>query len=269
MRYQVHPAEQTIPAPLDRRMRIAQLVAKKGFLSVAAIAKAVEVSEITVRRDLIVLDADGLVHRTHGGAVPVNAPAVLDYGTFEPAFEARRRQNQDAKAKIARRATTLIRRGETIALDVGTTALAFAEAIAGRDDLKIVTNNLRAARLLADSHNEVYVPGGRVRSREHAVTGPIAAQALEAYWFDCAIIGVAGLTAEGLFDYSPDDSEIKRVFMRRSHRVIVLADASKLGRRAMVEVTPLGPGMTLVTEGAPGPELATALASRHIETVVA
>ena len=269
MRYQVHPAEQTIPAPLDRRMRIAQLVAQMGFLSVAAIAKAVEVSEITVRRDLIVLDADGLVRRTHGGAVPVNAPAVLDYGAFEPAFEARRRQNQDAKARIAQRAAALVRRGETIALDVGTTALAFAEAIADRDDLKIVTNNVRAARLLADGGNEVYVPGGRVRGREHAITGPIAAQALEGYWFDCAIIGVAGLTAEGLFDYSPDDSEIKRVFMRRSQRVVVLADASKLGRRAMVEVTPLGAGMTLVTEGAPSPELATALAARHIETILA
>lgn len=269
MRSLTQPADLALPVPLDRRMRIAQLVAESGFLSVADIAKAVEVSEITVRRDLVLLDGDGLIRRTHGGAVPAMPPAALDYGTFEPAFEARRRQNQEAKARIARRAAAIIRRGETIALDVGTTALAFAEAIADRDDLKIVTNNLRAARLLADSRNETYVPGGKVRSREHAITGPIAATALEGYWFDSAIIGVAGLTAEGLYDYSPEDSEIKRVFMRRSRRVIVLADRTKLGRRVMVEVAPLGPGMSLVTDGALESELMTALTSRHIETVVA
>jgi DeoR family glycerol-3-phosphate regulon repressor len=132
-----------------------------------------------------------------------------------------------------------------------------------------VTNNLRAARLLADTVIEVYVPGGRVRSREHAITGPIAAAALEAYWFDTAIIGVAGVSGEALYDYSPDDSEIKRVMMRRSRRVLVLADASKLGRRAMVEIAPLVPAMTVVTDEAPGAELGEALAQRKVAVVVA
>ncbi|MEZ5923241.1 MAG: DeoR/GlpR family DNA-binding transcription regulator [Hyphomicrobiaceae bacterium] len=250
-------------------MRILQIVARNGFMPVTAIAAATGVSEITVRRDLARLEGEGALQRTHGGAVLLDKTAEVEAGAFEPAFEARRRQNLEAKQRIGRTAAGLIGRGETVAIDVGTTALAFAEALAARDDLKVVTNNLRAARRLADTQNEVYVPGGRVRSREHAITGPIAVAALDGYWFDSAIIGVAGLTADGLYDYSPDDSEIKRAFMRRSRRVIVLADRSKLGRRAMVEVTPPPPAMTLVCNAPPDAELMAQLASRNVEIVIA
>lgn len=253
-------------APLDRRLHILQALALKGFMSVGDLAAATRVSEITVRRDLAQLEAEGVLERTHGGAI---ARSLGDTDYFEPAFEARRIQNAAAKQRIAQAAARLVRRGDTIALDVGTTALAFAETIAARDDIKVVTNNLRAARLLADTAIEVYVPGGRVRSREHAITGPTAAAALEAYWFDTAIIGVAGLDAAALYDYSPDDSDIKQVLIRRSRRVLVLADASKLGRRAMVEVAPLAETMTVVTDTAPDADLARALARLKVATVVA
>jgi DeoR family glycerol-3-phosphate regulon repressor len=250
-------------------MQILRLVSQTRFVSVDAIAAAMNVSEITVRRDLAQLEKEGAVKRTHGGAVPAGRTDDSPSEIFEPAFEARRRQNQLGKEQIARAAGGLIRRGETVALDVGTTALAFAEEIAGRDDLKVVTNSLRAARLLADGAVEVYVPGGRVRRHEHAVTGPIAAAALESYWFDTAIIGVAGLTATALYDYSPDDSEIKRVFMRRSRRILVLADKSKLGRRALVEVAPLTEGMTIVTDAPVEAAFADALALRQVEIITA
>lgn len=250
-------------------MQILRLVSEARFAAVGVLAAAMDVSEITVRRDLAQLEADGVIKRTHGGAVPLGALTNSTLDAFEPAFEARRRQSQEAKQRIARVAAGLIGRGETVALDVGTTVLAFAKSIVGRDDVKVVTNNLRAARLLADSQIEVYVPGGRVRAREHAITGPIAAAALEAYWFDTAIIGVAGLTATGLYDYSPDDSEIKRVFMRRSRRVIVLADRTKFGRLALVEVAPLAEGMTVVTDEAPGRDLDRALAALKVTVVVA
>lgn len=250
----------------DRRLRIVQTLALNGFMSVGALAAATGVSEITIRRDLAHLEQEGVLERTHGGAI---ARKLGDTDYFEPAFEARRIQNAGAKQRIAQAAARLVRRGETVALDVGTTALAFAEAIAGRDDIKVVTNNLRAARLLADTAIEVYVPGGRVRSREHAITGPMAAAALEAYWFDTAIIGVAGVSGEALYDYSPDDSEIKRVIMHRSRRVLVLADAAKLGRKAMVEIAPLADAMMLVTDQPPEAALAEALAARKIGVVVA
>ncbi|MFO1172957.1 MAG: DeoR/GlpR family DNA-binding transcription regulator [Hyphomicrobiaceae bacterium] len=255
-----------LAAPLDRRLQILHALAINGFMSVGALAAETGVSEITVRRDLAQLESEGGIKRTHGGAI---ARSIGDADTFEPAFEARRMQNAGAKQRIAQAAARLIRRGETVALDVGTTALAFAEAIAGRDDIKVVTNNLRAARLLADTAIEVYVPGGRVRSREHAITGPMAAAALEAYWFDTAIIGVAGVSGEALYDYSPDDSEIKRVIMHRSRRVLVLADAAKLGRKAMVEIAPLADAMMLVTDAAPAAALGKALAARKVGVVVA
>lgn len=250
----------------DRRLRIVQTLALNGFMSVGALAAATGVSEITIRRDLAHLEQEGVLERTHGGAI---ARKLGDTDYFEPAFEARRIQNAGAKQRIAQAAARLVRRGDTIALDVGTTALAFAETIAERDDIKVVTNNLRAARLLADTAIEVYVPGGRVRGREHAITGPTAAAALEAYWFDTAIIGVAGLSEDALYDYSPDDSDIKRVIIRRSRRVLVLADGSKLGRRAMVEIAPLAEGMTLVTDAAPEAALGKALAARKVGVVVA
>ena len=256
---------QSVRQPGPRQARILELLASRGFLTVREVAEATGVSEITTRRDLVELEERRALKRTHGGAMTMRDGQVEIFDASEPTFDARRRRNSKAKVAIARAAAQLVKPGSTIALDVGTSTLELARCLAGVGEIKIVTNNLRAASLLADSPHAVYVPGGRVRGKELSVYGSVTADQIRAYWFDIAFIGVSGVTEAGLFDYSPEDTEIKRIYMARANRVVVLCDAQKFGHHSMVQVAPLSAFQVLVTDEAPPPPLAAAFASAKVE----
>jgi DeoR/GlpR family transcriptional regulator of sugar metabolism len=257
----VRPVRQ--PGP--RQARILEILASRGFLTVREVAEATGVSEITARRDLVDLEERRALKRTHGGAMSLRNGQVEIFDAYEPTFDARRRRNSKAKAAIARAAAQLVKPGATIALDVGTSTLELARCLADVGEIKIVTNNLRAASLLADSPHAVYVPGGRVRGKELSVYGSATAEQIRSYWFDFAFVGVSGMTESGLFDYSPEDTEIKRIYMERAKRVVVLCDAQKFGHHSMVQVAPLTAFHVLVTDAMPPAVLASALASAGVE----
>ena len=256
--------------PGPRQTRILELLATRGFLTVRELAAATGVSEITARRDLVELEERKALKRTHGGAMSVRDGQVEVFDASEPAFDARRRRNSQAKVAIAREAVQLVKPGYTIALDVGTSTLELARCLGDVADgnlgeLRVVTNNMRAASLLASTPHAVYLPGGRVRGKELSVYGSVTADQIRAYWFDIAFIGVSGVTESGLYDYSPEDTEIKRVYMERAKRVVVLCDAHKFGHHSMVQVASLSAFQVLVTDRAPPPSLAAAFVSAKIE----
>lgn len=255
--------------PGARQARILDLLARFGFMTVGDIAAATGISTITVRRDLAELAERGALQRTHGGAMALRSGQAEVFDAFEPAFDARRRRNSTAKAAIARAAAQLVKAGATIALDVGTSTLELARCLGRVGEIKIVTNNLRAASLLADSPHAVYVPGGRVRGKELSVHGPHAAAQIRDYWFDQAFIGVSGITEAGLFDYSPEDTEIKRLYMERARQVVVLCDAQKFGHLSMVQVAELGQIQVLVTDAPPPETLTAALGKAGVRTIIA
>lgn len=256
-----------LPASL-RQSRILAAFEKSGFVSIADLAEAFGVSGMTVRRDLSALDKLGLVERTHGGAVPVGAGQPgLD--TVEPAFELRRRQNADQKIAIARTAARMIGPGESVGLDVGTTILALADEIAARRDLRAFTNNLRVAMRLAEGNCTVYTLAGEVRTPEFSIVGSQAVAALSGHFLDHVFIGASGVDANGFYDYSPEDSEVKRAFMASAGSVVVLCDSAKFDRRALARVAALDKVDHLVTDRRPPDALAAALASAGVNLVVA
>jgi len=256
---------QSVRQPGPRQARILELLAHRGFLTVRELADAMGVSEITARRDLGELEERKALRRTHGGAMVVRDGQVEIFDASEPTFDARRRRNSRAKTAIARAAAQLVKPGFTIALDVGTSTLELARCLGDMGELRIVTNNLRAASLLASSPHAVYLPGGRVRGKELSVYGSVTAEQIRSYWFNIAFIGVSGVTEGGLFDYSPEDTEIKRIYMERAKRVVVLCDAQKFGHHSMVQVASLGAVHTLVTDASPPSSLAAALKAAGVE----
>jgi len=266
------PGERTTRAGgsngLQRRERLCALVARRGFASVAELARAFGVSEMTIRRDLDRLAAAGLVVRAHGGAVARERAGVA-LALDEPSFRARLRRAAAAKLAIARRALELVPPGCTLGLDVGTTTFELARALAPRDDVRVFTNSLQAASVLGQGRVEVYLPGGRIRPRELSLVGSIAARELSRYWLDLAFLGAAGVTADGFFDYSLEDTEIKQVYLARARRVVFLCDSTKFARMSVVKVCALEQVHTLVTEASPPPPLAAALARAGVEVVVA
>jgi DeoR/GlpR family transcriptional regulator of sugar metabolism len=264
------PAADTPRVPARaRRARLADMVGREGFISVADTAGRLGVSGMTIRRDLEALESSGLLTRTHGGAVAPEARRREIFDAEEPVFERRRRKHAAAKARIAAAAAGLVGPGETLALDVGTSVLALAEALVARDDLKIFTNSLSSAITLTAGRSPVYLLGGQLRAPEMAIIGPVARSQLAGYYFDRCFLGVSGVTEAGFFDYSLEDSEVKQAFIDRSRQVVVLCDSSKFGHRALARICGIEKCHVLVTDAEPPTHLGEALRGAGVEMLIA
>ena len=254
------------PVSLRRRTLI-ELIERHGSLKVTDLAAQLRVSTMTIRRDLAHLAAGRQVLRDHGSATALALAPRLD--REEPTFDLRCRSNAAAKFAIARAAAAMVRPDETIGIDTGSTTHRFAEVLRPRPGLRIFASNLRTAAMLAGGASPVYALGGLIRPQELSAHGPVASSQLATLWLDVVFIGVSGLTEHGLFDYSLEDSEIKRAFIERAERVVVLCDAEKFGRRSLTLVAPLERIDVLVTDRAPADPLAAALHRGGVRIVVA
>ena len=258
-----------LPAPL-RHSRLIEMARKNNFVHVVEVAAALGVSEMTIRRDLMELEREGVLVRTHGGAIPegdsVAAPFV---DREEPAFAARLRERNDEKRRIAAAAAALVDRRMSVALDVGSSTHILAEALVEAVHVKFFTTSLRTALLLGEHGREVYVPAGQIRGEEVSVCGKSACDEFERFWFDIAFLGVCGITADGLYDYSTEDSDMKRVYMRRSRQKVLLCDSAKYNHMSLIKIADLDHVDLLISDAPPPPNIAAALAKANGEIVIA
>ena len=223
---------------------------------------------MTIRRDLWALEDKGMLLRTHGGAVGVGRREVFD--AAEPAFSSRRRQNAAAKAAIARTAAGLIGVRESIGLDVGTSTLALAEEIAGRQDITVFTGSLYAAAVVGRRNCPVHVLGGLVRAPSFRSSAPIRSSRSCNFTSTSLFLGVSGVTEAGFFDYSPEDTEIKRAFIEQADQVIVLCDSSKFDHRSVSKVCDLDRVATIVTRARRRPTISPTRSARAgVEIIIA
>jgi DeoR/GlpR family transcriptional regulator of sugar metabolism len=257
-----------IPAQV-RHQRIMDTFREYEFLLVTDIAARIGVSTMTIRRDLEHLEKAGKITRTHGGAM-VNADgARAGADEEESIFDRRLLKNAGSKEAIARVAATLVDSAQSVGLDVGTTVLTAAQQLAGRQDLRFFTNNLRAAMALAGNGSPVYILGGEVRVPELSVVGSSAIQLVRSHFLDWLFLGASAIDENGLYDFSPEDSEVKRAFIDSADRVALLCDASKFERRGLARICELNAVDVLVTDQAPPPRLAAALRSADVEVKIA
>jgi DeoR family transcriptional regulator of aga operon len=229
----------------ERFGRILELLAGDGSVAVGDLARDLAVSEATIRRDLRALDEQRLLARAHGGAVA--------HGTlYELPVRYRTGRMRDEKHRIARAARERVPDRGVVALTGGTTTTEVARAIADREGLTIVTNALNiAAELAVRSNLKLIVTGGVARSASYELIGPLAEAALEGLNVDVAFIGVDGLDAEaGLTTHHEMEAAVNHALIARARRAIVVADASKLGRRALARICVLGEVDELITDAA-------------------
>lgn len=215
----------------ERRQFILSLLMAKGQVTISEIASHFEVSEMTTRRDLDGLEAEGALRRVHGGATRVAG------SSFEPPFAIRSHVNVDAKRRIARKVSELIVDGETVVLDGGSTGAAIAEALVAHE-ITVCTPSLRVADLLRDVPNiKLMLVGGTVRPGELSLVGPGAIRTLEDHRFDVFVMSVSGLDASaGCTEWNVDDAAVKRTALNVASRCIVAADVSKVGAVAFARV---------------------------------
>jgi DeoR/GlpR family transcriptional regulator of sugar metabolism len=231
----------------ERRESIAERLRLEGEATIADLAARYGTSEMTIRRDLDALEVEGLVRRARRGAVSVESRA------FEPPVVQRAAERAAAKARIGAAAAAILSPGETVSIDVGTTALAMVRALPVDLELTVVTPSLLVAtELAAHDRVRIYVTGGEVRHGELSLVGPQAAATYQTLRCDVAVLGIAGVDlAGGLSEYNADDAFVKRAALASARRTIVLADAVKLGRVAFAHVAALDQVDLLVTDASP------------------
>jgi DeoR/GlpR family transcriptional regulator of sugar metabolism len=250
---------------VERRRRIAESIRSRGVVSVAEMAEALGTTEITLRRDLRAMAREGLVVRTHGGAVQ---PAGLGH---EPSYSEKARQAAGEKSAIARLALGLIRPGDSILLGPGTTTLALARLLVSTPELTVVTNSLLVAQALMEAPRvEVILTGGALRRSIYALVGPAAEESVRSLRASQAFISGNGFTAErGLSTPSPLVAATDRALAGAAQQVIVLADHTKIGADTMCQTVPTARVHTLITDSSADAAELDAIRSKGVDVRVA
>ena len=269
----------TRDATADRRDQLALTVAERGFLRVGEASTLLGVSEVTIRGDLTALEQAGLLVRVHGGAMPRTASASDSAPSAEPTLEQAQALASETKTAIGVAAAALVSPGQSVILDVGSTALAVAHALVARTDLvdvTVITNGLSIALALEPAlpRFTVVVTGGTLRPLQHSLVNPSASAFFDSVHADIAFIGCNGIDAEhGVTNINFPEAEVKHRMVQSSARRVLIADASKLGQTHFGVIGPVDEFQVLVTGGIVGVEssarLLSTLAERGIDVIVA
>ncbi|NLM37632.1 MAG: DeoR/GlpR transcriptional regulator, partial [Firmicutes bacterium] len=207
-------------------------------------AKQLGVSEVTIRMDLDVLEKQGLLFRTHGGA-------ILNPKTgYERAYQDEELSFPEEKRRIGWRASQLVSEGDTIILDVGTTVMEVARQLVRYKDLTVVTNALNVVTWLENYVGiSVIVTGGTLRATQHSLVNPYADFVLERVHADLAFIGANGIDVRyGVTNVNIPEAEMKTRFLKASRRRILVADSSKIGNVARAKIGNLDDFDLLITD---------------------
>ncbi|MER5738699.1 DeoR/GlpR family DNA-binding transcription regulator [Streptomyces sp. NPDC002262] len=231
----------------ERRQLILEMVRANGAVSLRELARVVQTSEVTVRRDVRALEAEGLLDRRHGGA-------VLPGGfTRESGFPQKSHLATAEKTAIADVAASLVEEGEAIVVGAGTTTQELARRLARVPGLTVVTNSLLVAQALAHANRvEVVMTGGTLRGSNYALVGSGAEQSLQGLRVSRAFLSGSGLTAErGLSTSNMLSASVDRALVQAAAEVVVLADHTKLGTDTMFQTVPTDVITRLVTDEPP------------------
>jgi len=212
----------------ERERRILQLLKGQRVVSVTELCRELGVSVATVRRDIQGLDKRGLLVRVRGGAM------MAGDSRAEPFFSDKEGKQTAEKERIAHLALSLVEDHDSLYLDGGSTVLALARLLDERDDLTIVTNSLMAAAELMESRHRVILVGGEFRAISRTLVGPLTLPIISSLNVDKAFMGTIGFAGtDGLTTTDPSEAFTKTEIMKRSRRVILLADHTKLGTRSL------------------------------------
>ena len=213
----------------ERRRVILDMMQHDGRVLVADLAQHFQTSQVTIRKDLEILHLRGLIHRTHGGALPTRQGALED-----PTLREKEKLYRKEKHSIAAAAARLVTEGQVVILDSGTTTTEIARALRNFKNLTIVTNAVNIAAELANSSLEIILTGGTVRKNSFSLVGPIAEETLHRLSADILFLGVDGFDVQyGLSTPNLQEAKVNRVMVEIAKRTVATCDSSKFGRRSL------------------------------------
>lgn len=224
----------------DRKAIILDLLMEESSVSVSELAKRLNVTVVTARADLASLEEEGLLVRTHGGAVPAQHPKIM----------ARIQADKGIKASIAKAAAAMIQDGDTVIVSAGTTTALIAKYLLGKRGVHIVTNNtLLLAYARTNPQLRVTLVGGEFRPEEEGIVGPMALQSIDQFYVSKAFIGIDGASAkQGFTAHFVESADLVRKMAEQADEVIVLSDSGKFGKPGFARILPFEEIDALVTD---------------------
>ncbi|MDR2766933.1 MAG: DeoR/GlpR family DNA-binding transcription regulator [Treponema sp.] len=226
----------------DRERIILEKLSESGSVTVSSIARELGLSEVTIRGDFKALEDKGWINRTRGGAAPALHRDILE----------RRRLRQEEKNAIARAAAALVRDGDVIMIEAGTTLALVARCLQGKRDIHIVTNSALVflyARM--NPSLQITMTGGEFRRNTESLVGPIALDTISRLNVVLAFVGTDGFSPErGITTHLAEGAEIVKAMRAHAETTVLLADSSKFGKAGFISVLPLSAMDLILTDSA-------------------
>ncbi|MCU1297599.1 MAG: DeoR/GlpR transcriptional regulator [Acidobacteriaceae bacterium] len=236
--------DQIIVLNEERRRAILELLNRDGRVLVTELADRFETSQVTIRKDLEVLHEQRQVHRTHGGALPAREGALED-----PTLREKEQLHRKEKLHIAEAAARMVKEGQVVILDSGTTTTAIARALREFHTLTVVTNAVNIVTELAGTSIDVILTGGTLRTNSFSLVGPIAEDTLRHLSADLLFLGMDGFDVNyGLSTPNLLESKVNRVMLEVSKRTVAACDSSKFGRRSLSLIAPPSAVQEVITD---------------------
>ena len=237
----------------ERHRQILLLLREKGAVQTGDLCRRFGVAGETLRKDFMLLESNGLLTRTHGGAVLPQESVPLRH------MVERQHSHLEEKNELCRLALPFIKDGDSIVIGCGSTgsALAAAVAKAGFHDLTVMTHSLEAFSQLKDTPGiRLLLTGGTFLPEENSLYGEEALETIKNHHFSLYFLCPSGISMNfGISDYIPEVHPIQRAYLAQSSRTVVLADSSKFEKNAHLRICPLSPAYTLVTDSALDPRI--------------
>ena len=253
------------PVKADRQLAILAILQSERTAEVARLSATVKASKVTIRRDLLELERQGLVRTTRGGA-------ILNQGaTYEPGYIAKMGQEREEKVRIGQAAARLNTPGDTILLDAGTTTAALAQALVGLHDLTVISNSLTVANVLTRHRYGVrfIMIGGTFRDVSQAFLGPQAEDSLRQIRVDRVFLATEAMDVRrGLQVPDDRDASVKRVMLECSQEIVVVADHTKFDLQRLYTFAPWSRVVRLVTGREASPAAAEALRQQGVDVTL-
>jgi DeoR family transcriptional regulator of aga operon len=229
---------------VKRRNLIIMDIQEQGQVFVDELSKKFNVSEVTIRNDLEQLERKNMLIRARGGAINLDSRVRADHRLTEKG-----KLYYKEKAAIGKQAAKLIKDGETIILDSGTTTIEIIKNISHLKELTLISNALNIVNELVDSPNNVIVPGGYLRKNSLSMVGPMAERNLRNLYVDKVFLGVDGFdTKVGIYTPNIEEAHLNEIMIDVANEVIIVADSSKFKRRSFAYICPLNKINTVITD---------------------
>lgn len=254
--------------PLQRKQELAAYLADKGAATLKEMSLRFGVSEMTIRRDLNMLERENVIRRSHGGAVYQGV--IVPIERQEPAIPDKEAANREIKERLAAYAARhFVRDGDTIALENGTTVSRMAEHLGHLEELTLLTNGMDTFGLFrpyADAGRTIIVSGGILRGKSGTLVGPEAEKFFSHYHADTLFLSALGFTAEtGFTDPNLLDTQVKKTMLRSARKAVMLLDSSKIGQRFLSPVASLAEIDVLITDEGVEPSIRIQLEKNGVE----